>query len=71
MINALLAGHHFCITRDGRVVPGDKDIKTFRRECLFFVCDWPDESRAVFEDQFFNQVYDLRVFEQATLGAIL
>ena len=71
-IDSILNGDHFCIMtsglvkRDGLTVG---PVADFERDILFYICDWPDESRAAFENRYSDQVYDLRRFEQATLKA--
>ena len=71
-IDSILSGQHFCIMPDSTVKLDGLTLgplADFERDIRFFICDWPDESRAVFEHQYSAQVYDLRRFEQATLGA--
>ena len=71
-IDSILNGDHFCIMPGGLVKCDGLTlghIRDFERDILFFICDWPDESRAAFENRYSDQVYDLRRFEQATLKA--
>ena len=71
-IDSILNGDHFCIMtsglvkRDGLTVG---PVADFERDILFYIADWPDQSKAVFENRYSEQVYDLRRFEQATLKA--
>jgi len=73
-IDAILNGAHFCIMPDLTVKRNGLTIAArladFERDIRFYICDWPDESRAVFEHRYFEQVYDLRRYERATLYAI-
>ena len=72
-IDAILNGAQFCIMPDGQVRHNGATVSNltdFERDIRFYICDWPDESRAVFENRYHEQVYDLRKYERATLVAI-
>ena len=71
-IDSILNGDHFCIMPGGLVKRDGLTlghIRDFERDILFYIADWPDQSKAVFENRYTEQVYDLRRFEQATLKA--